>query len=179
MSKSKLKKELAGMTQDQVADLMIQVYEASKEAKAWLDFYLNPDIEALSEKYRKQIHLKCYGRSGRARRPKMRDCNQLVNSFSRIVQDPAPVSDLMLYFMEEITGVAAMKGKAGETYIKTLTRQFRKTLEFLQSSGLLEYSMPRIRKIIGIAKLCGRQLADAYEENLSLVIYNSTFASES
>ncbi|MDE6511778.1 MAG: hypothetical protein K2L00_06775, partial [Muribaculaceae bacterium] len=80
MSKSRLKKELAGMTREQTADLVLQVYESCKEAKAWLDFYLNPDIEALSEKYRKQIHLKCYGRSGKARRPKMRDCNQLIKA---------------------------------------------------------------------------------------------------
>ena len=147
MSKSKLKKELAGMTQEQVADLMVQLYEASKEAKAWLDFYLNPDIEALSEKYRKQIHLKCYGRTGKARRPKMRDCNQLIKTFSTIVQDPVPVSDLMLYFMEEITRVASAKGRPSESYFRTLTGQFRKTLDYLESTGLLEYNMLRIRKI--------------------------------
>ena len=167
MSKSRLKKELAGMTQEQTADLMIQVYEASKEAKAWLDFYLNPDIEALSEKYRKQIHLKCYGRNGKARRPKMRDCNQLIKTFSLIVQDPTPVSDLMLYFVEEVTRVATVKGRYSESYFRSLTGQFRKTVEYLESASLLEYNMPRIRKIIGLAERCSRFLAQNYEEVLS------------
>lgn len=166
MSKSKLKKELAGMTQEQAADLVLQVYESSKEAKAWLDFYLNPDIEALSEKYRKQIHLKCYGRSGKARRPKMRDCNQLIKTFSSIVQDPAPVSDLMLYFIEEITKVAYAKGSYSESYFRTLTGQFRKTVEYLDSTSLLEYNMPRIRKIIGLAKRCSHFLEQDYEDTL-------------
>ena len=155
------------MTQEQTADLMIQVYEASKEAKAWLDFYLDPDIEALSEKYRKQIHQKCYGRSGKARRPKMRDCNQLIKTFSLIVQDPAPVGDLMLYFMEEITRVATAKGRYSESYTRTLSGQFRKILEYMNSSGLLEYSMPRVRKIIGLAERCSRYLAEEYEEVLT------------
>ncbi len=167
MSKSKLKKELAGMTQDQIADLMMQVYEASKEAKAWLDFYLTPDIEALSEKYRKQIHLKCYGRSGKARRPKMRDCNQLIKTFSLIVQDATPISDLMLYFMEEITRVASAKGRYSESYFRTLTGQFKKTLEYLESNGLLEYNLPRIRKIIGLAESVSRYLANEYEDVVS------------
>lgn len=167
MSKSKLKKELAGMTQEQVADLVLQAYESSKEAKAWLDFYLNPDIEALSEKYRKQIHLKCYGRSGKARRPKMRDCNQLIKTFCSIVQDSAPVSDLMLYFMEEITRVASVKGRYSESYFRTLTGQFSKTVEYLDSTSLLEYNMPRIRKIIGLAERCSHLLAQEYEEVLS------------
>ena len=167
MSKSKLKKELAGMTQEQVADLMIQLYDASKEAKGWLDFYLNPDIEALSEKYRRQIYLKCYGRTGKARRPKMRDCNQLIKTFSSIVQDPIPVSELMLYFMEEITRVASLKGSYSESYFRTLTGQFRKTIEYLDSTSLLEYNLPRIRKITGLAERCSRFLANQYEESLT------------
>lgn len=166
MSKSKLKKELAGMTHEQMSDLMVQVYEASKEAKAWLDFYLDPDIDALSEKYHKHIHLKCYGRNGKARRPKMRDSNQLIKSFSNIVKDPTPISDLMLYFMEEATRVASLNGRQSESYMRTLTGQFRKTLEYMKSTGLLEYSMPRIRKIIGIAKLSSRHMAHEYEEVL-------------
>ena len=167
MSKNKLKKELSGMTREQIADLMIQVYETSKEAKAWLDFYLNPDIEALSEKYRKQIHLKCYGRSGKPRRPKMRDCHNLIKTFSSIVQDPTPVSDLMLYFMEEITRVATLKGRYSESYQRILSGQFRKTLEYMNSSGILEYSMPRIRKIIAIAGNVSRYLGNEYEEVLT------------
>lgn len=170
MSKSKLKKELAVMTQAQVEDLMMQVYESSKEAKEWLDFYLDPDIEALSEKYRKKIHLKCYGRTGKARRPKMRDSNQLIKTFSRIVQDSTPVSDLMLYFMEEITRVASIKGGNSESYISTLTGQFRKTIEYLEFTGLLEFHMPRIRKIIVLAERSSRYLANKYEAELKDIL---------
>lgn len=166
MSKSKLKKYIDGLTAEQVGEILLQVYESSKEAKGWLDFYLDPDIEALSEKYRKQIHLKCYGRTGRARRPKMRDCNQMIKTFSRIVQDPTPIGDLMLYFMEEITRVAALKGSNSESYIRTLTGQFKKTIEYLESAGLLEYNMPRIRKIIGIAEKGNSWLARQYTDLL-------------
>ena len=169
MSKSKLKKELAGMTQEQVSDLMIQLYEASKEAKGWLDFYLNPDIEALSEKYRKQIHLKCYGRSGKPRRPKMRDCNQLIKAFATIVQDPAPIADLMLYFMEEVTRVASQKVRYSENYFKTLTGQFRKTLEYMSAYGLLDFEMSRLRKIITLAEQASGCLAREYEDTIEEV----------
>lgn len=157
------------MSQEQVADLILQVYESSKEAKGWLDFYLNPDIEALSEKYRKQIHLKCYGRSGRARRPKMRDCNQLIKTFCTIVQDPTPIGDLMLYFMEEVTRVASEKGRYSESYFKTLSGQFRKTLEYLSASGILEFNLPRIRKIIDMAERSSRFLGQDYDDVLAEV----------
>lgn len=166
MSKTKLKKYIEGMPTEQVGEILLQVYEASKEAKGWLDFYLNPDIEGLSEKYRKQIYIKCYGRSGRARRPKMRDCNQLIKTFRTIVQDPTPVGDLMLYFMEEVTRVASEKGRYSESYFRTLTGQFCKTLDYLSAYGIMEYNMPRIRKIINLAERCSRFLAQEYEEEL-------------
>lgn len=170
MSKTKLKKELAGMTQEQTADLLLQVYEASKEAKGWLDFYLNPDIEALSEKYRKQIYLKCYGRTGKARRPKMRDCNQLIKTFSTIVQDSSPIADLMMYFMEEATRVTGRKGGYNESWFRTLTGQFRKTVEYMSAHGLLEYEMARISKIVGMAEQCSHFLAQSYEEALEEIL---------
>ncbi len=167
MSKTQLKRHIAELPADQVGEILLQVYDASKEAKGWLDFYLNPDIEGLSEKYRKQIYLKCYGRTGRARRPKMRDCNQLIKTFRTIVQDPTPVADLMLYFMEEVTKVAADKGRYSESYFRTLTGQFRKTLEYLSAHGILEYHIERLRKIIGLAERFSRHLAHDYEDALS------------
>ena len=94
----------------------------------------------------------------------MRDCNQLIKSFTSIVQDPEPISDLMLYFMEEITRVASIKGRYSESYVHTLSGQFRKTLEYLNATGILEHSMPRVRKVIGLADRVSHYLAKEYEE---------------
>lgn len=107
------------MTQEQTAELLLQVYEASKEAKAWLDFYIDPDIDSLLEKYKKQIHTKCFGRNGKARRPKFRDCTKLIATFAKIVQDPYPIADLMMYFMEQATSVPGKGGRGGENFCLT------------------------------------------------------------
>ena len=45
MSKTALKKVLAGMTAQQLTELITDLYEARSEAKEYLDFYINPDIE--------------------------------------------------------------------------------------------------------------------------------------
>ena len=176
MSKSKLKKELSGMTQEQTADLLLQVYDSIKEAKAWLDFYVDPDIEGLLEKYRKQIHTKCYGRNGTARRPKFRDCTKLIATFGRIVQDPYPIADLMLYFMEQATNVPGKGGRGGESYCHTLAGHFSKTIDYIESSGLTADFLPRIEKLIREAKRCGYGLEDEYRNilnNAQLIMHNS------
>ena len=164
MSKTKLKKALATMPKEQMEELLMQVYEASKEAKAWLDFYLDPNIEALLEKYKKQINLKCYGRNGKGRRPKFRDCTKLIGIFAKIVQDPYPIADLMMYFMEQATGISLKGGYGGESYCRRLLSHYVKTVDYIYSSGLLGDFQPRIEKLIREAKHCGYGLEDEYRK---------------
>ena len=40
MSKAKLKKHLQSLTKEEVIDIMLQLYDASEQAKSWLEFYL-------------------------------------------------------------------------------------------------------------------------------------------
>lgn len=42
MSKAKLKKYLLSLTKEQVIDMMLELYGASKEANGWLEFYMEP-----------------------------------------------------------------------------------------------------------------------------------------
>lgn len=42
MSKAQLKKHLIKLTKEQVIDVVMELYEARKEAKEYLDFYINP-----------------------------------------------------------------------------------------------------------------------------------------
>ena len=52
MSKAALKKELKDFTPEQLTEVILNVYDSSKEAKAYLEFFLNPDPETfLKEKY--------------------------------------------------------------------------------------------------------------------------------
>lgn len=50
MSKSSLKKELDKLGRDQLVELILDSYSASKDTKAYFEFFLNPDVEALFEK---------------------------------------------------------------------------------------------------------------------------------
>lgn len=55
MSKTKLKKELAQFSQQQLVELILEMYDSRKEVKEYLTFFLNPDSKALFEKYQKLI----------------------------------------------------------------------------------------------------------------------------
>lgn len=52
MSKAALKKELKNFTSGQLSEVILNIYDVSKEAKAYLEFFINPDPEEfLKKKY--------------------------------------------------------------------------------------------------------------------------------
>ncbi|MDE6120597.1 MAG: hypothetical protein K2F63_02285 [Muribaculaceae bacterium] len=51
MSKISLKKELDKLDREQLVELILDAYSSSKETKDYFDFFLNPDADALVEKY--------------------------------------------------------------------------------------------------------------------------------
>lgn len=55
MSKAKLREMLDTLPKENVINLMMSLYDASKEAKTYLEFYLTPDNYAEVEKYKKII----------------------------------------------------------------------------------------------------------------------------
>ncbi len=71
MSKAKLRKKLETLPKENVINLIMSLYDASKEAKTYLEFYLTPDSYAEVEKYKKIItaqlqrtdrtHAQCHG----------------------------------------------------------------------------------------------------------------------
>ena len=43
MSKAQLKKHLLKLTQEEVIDVILELYDAHKEVKEYLEFYMNPN----------------------------------------------------------------------------------------------------------------------------------------
>lgn len=55
MSKAKLKKHLLSLTKEQITDIVLELYDARKEAKDYLEFYLLPQIVMLNWKRARKL----------------------------------------------------------------------------------------------------------------------------
>ncbi|MBD5225225.1 MAG: hypothetical protein HDS68_04570 [Bacteroidales bacterium] len=64
MSKTQLKKEIKNISRDQLEQMILEAYDARKEIKQYFDFFLNPDVDKLTERYTLEIN-KEFGRSKR------------------------------------------------------------------------------------------------------------------
>ncbi len=101
MSKAKLKKTLAAMPASEIAELVLELYEARKEAKEYLEFWLEPDTPKALEKARKMVEKVFYTSVDRPRkRPSLTDLNRIARDFTSQVFDREAVADLLLYIAE-------------------------------------------------------------------------------
>ena len=51
MSKTQVKKLLTGMSKEEVIDVVLELYDARKEAREYLDYYANPNEKGELEKF--------------------------------------------------------------------------------------------------------------------------------
>ena len=109
MSKTQLKKELFRLDRDHLTQLILDAYSARKEIKAYLDFFVNPDVQALYDKYALAIHKEMirgkYGRST-ARMSRIRT---YIREFASFGVDPETVIDLMCYALSTALLVKKIK----------------------------------------------------------------------
>lgn len=101
MSKAKLKKALQTMTAPQIAEMVLELYDARKDAREYLEFWLEPDSVKALEKARQQVEKIFFTTPDRPRRrPSLTDLNSLVKDFTTMVYDRIPVADLLIHVAE-------------------------------------------------------------------------------
>ena len=101
MSKAKLKKYLQTLSKEQVIEVMLELYDARKEAKDYLEFYLTPDSNAELEKCKKAIRQEFFPNRGFSEKPSFAKCRKVISDFQKLKPDPNCVADLMLFYIEQ------------------------------------------------------------------------------
>lgn len=148
MSKAKLKKHLQSLTKEEVIDIMLQLYDASEQAKSWLEFYLRPNIDLELDKAKKLIYSQFYTRKDYPKDPSFRECNRIISDFKKMVTEPTAIADLMLYYIELGCEQIAEFGDFYESFYISLENNFKKAAQFISSNGLTSQFNSRILKMI-------------------------------
>lgn len=96
MSKSTLKKELKTLDEDQLRELILDVYEALKPARDYFEFFINPDVEKLTEKYQKIIDKEVNRVKRRTSKARVSVIKNAIKEFKAYGVDVRQVNDLSL-----------------------------------------------------------------------------------
>lgn len=88
------------MPKAEIIGLVAELYEAKKEAKEYLDYWMNPDEDAKLEEYMKIIRYEFYPLGNREPRTRFSVCKKAVSDYKKLKPSAGAVAELMLCLVE-------------------------------------------------------------------------------
>ena len=143
MSKSALKKQLALMNREEMSELIVDLYEARKEAKEYLDFFVDPDIESRLTKARLAISKEATRTSRGRARPRITKVRQVIKNISTLNPGVEAECDIMAFAVETFCGVGSDNWVKDATQ-KSLAKLLHDTIVLADKGGLLNFFLPRM-----------------------------------
>lgn len=145
MSKREVRKAIAALDSEGLRELLMQLYDKSKDSKAMLDFWANPDIEAKLDEHKALVDAELARRHRRVPAPRMSRVKAAVKRLAAFEVGDEAVAELMLYACQ---GMAATDSVwLPESLHLSMGRFFAGFLEYAHRRGLLDDFMPRVLKM--------------------------------
>lgn len=153
MSKAKLKKYLQTLPQEQLVEIILDLYNARKEAKEYLEFFLEPDQEKALEKAKKDIFRNYFTPQQYPRaKVSFKTGKEIVDDFIHLDIEPRLVADLMLYHASiSMSRIFARRLVSEATWNSTISL-FRKAAEYIVTYKLRDEMERKIEKLVEYAK---------------------------
>lgn len=146
MSKTTVKKAIAEFGEQELRQLVLDIYSRSKEAKELLDFYAEPDIEKKLEEYCTKAEKEVYRYSRRAYRPRASKLNALIKKFAGLDVGDEAVIDLRMSILGGYTVIG--KNYLPENVILGAEKHLDALLEHVVKCRMEDIYFPQIRKQI-------------------------------
>jgi len=143
MSKTALKKELQGLDADALRGLLIGLYDARKEAREYLDFFADPDVDKLLTRYKAAVDKEIERVTRRRARPRMTFVRRLIKNFASLNPGDEWVAELMVHTVETACRVGCYNEFKELTQV-SVARHLGETLKFIDTCGMAGEYLPRL-----------------------------------
>ena len=148
MSKTTLKKLLSQLTKEQMIDVILEMYEARKDAREYLEYFIDPNETAMAEKAKAITTKEFFPQRGRAK-GRTSVCRRAIKEFSVLHPSRALIADVKFHLVESIIKYATIiRWWLKESQENTLRTSLRDLLEYCFTNDLLDCNYHRIRAII-------------------------------
>ena len=166
MSLTDIKKELSKFDKDKLIRLITELYKSNKSVKEYLDFFVNPNEEALYEKARAKVYEAFFPKRGY--RHKLSDGKKAISDFKKLGGSKELLADLMFYYVETGVEMTENFGDIDEPFYSSLESVYEQALKLMQKEKLLDKFKVRANKIVTDTRYFGwgfyDWLSSAYSE---------------
>lgn len=147
MSKAQLKKELLGLDKDQLIQLVLDAYSARKEIKQYLDFFTNPDVDSLYEKYTNAIQKEMIRGKYRRSTARLSKVKTWIKEFASFGIDPETVVKLSIFALEAGMQVESIK-YVNRTFLNGMIAIAKNTLKFADKNNCFNIAAQQINRLL-------------------------------
>ncbi len=165
MSKSNLKKHLQSLTPEQIIELLLDIYDNSKPAKEYFEYYLSPNEKEQFVKAKAIIVNEFYPKSKSAD-PKTRFsvAKKAISDFKALHPSQELLGDLMVTLAENASKFTFNYGDMWEQYYTSTVTNFEIALKFLKQNSLLDNFKLRCLDCLKYAEPCGYGFPDEMDQ---------------
>jgi Family of unknown function (DUF6155) len=146
MGLADIKKELNRFDKDKLIQLITELYKKNKSVKEYFDFFVNPDENALFEKYKAKVSEAFYPKRGYEL--KLRDGKQAIAEFKKIEPATILLADLMLFYVECGVKFTNEFGDIDEAFYSSIEKVYLKALALMHKEEILDQFKSRAFKIV-------------------------------
>lgn len=165
MSKQKLKKELLGLTKEQLIEHVLSLYEKNKSVQEFYSFYLNPSNEnELAKKYISIIKKEFNINNPERASLKFSIAKKAISDFKSLSPSAEGLANVMMTLPESACEFTYEYGDIGESFYIAACNNFDTTLKYIKQNNLLEQFKIRAEMCVKWASPCGYGFADDIED---------------
>lgn len=146
MSKTKLKKLLEHLDRDQMTQMILDLYDARPEAKDYLDFYSEPDIDSRLDKSRRSIDKEVRRKQRGYARPRVTRIKKYIKDITSLNPGAEYGLEIMTYAFEQLCAQGASPIK--EATQRSTGRLMTDIITIADRNALLSDYLPRLQKAV-------------------------------
>lgn len=170
MSKRALKNYVKELTQEQLAEQVVELYDRFKEVKEFYDFVFNPQEGKMLEEAKFAISKEYFPVNRRKAKARRSVAQKVIRKFKTLGVDPHMIAELMVYNIKLIQTFITERQPTQNSIFTSLYRSFDEVLKFCESHGLLGEFDASFRDIIHQAITEKYLNSSQFEKTASLYI---------
>ncbi|MCM1505413.1 MAG: DUF6155 family protein [Muribaculum sp.] len=146
MSKASLKKELKQLTRDQLESLIIEAYESRKEIKEYFEYFLNPDIEKLNERFRKALDKEAFRSKRGYSKTRITELKRMIKNYAGF----QPGFDQEINFMILVVNICMLSEISyywSESQMAYLEKLVDEILDLADRNMIIEKTIARLTNL--------------------------------
>ena len=143
MSKLQLKKEIKSLSREQLENMILDVYDARKEIKEYFEFFLNPDVDKLKEKYKVAISRELSRSKRGYSKARISVIKKLIKEFASF--QPGFEAEIDLYYYAvSFAMLVETSLYCSDTLINGISILVVHMLDYADSNGIADKTLARL-----------------------------------